>query len=216
MPSYILVCASCTLLVQSAAVPVQNCGQTFQTQLDQLQNTVKSCDSAAFYDCCQVRILHTKYTNPGGGRVHISFFSGEDILLQSTIRPIHYQGCHGAVFIHFTHCCDMETDGGGWMIIQRRLPTGTVDFTRNWNAYENGFGDLEGEFWYGLRNIHHLTTRDQVELRIDMVKETDGEAFSWTYQTFSVGGAAEKYRLTVGEGEGEGFDAMSFHSGHYP
>ena len=99
------------------------------------------------------------------------------------------------------------------MIIQRRLPNGTVDFTRNWSDYKNGFGNLEGEFWYGLRNIHHLTTRDQVELRIDMVKETDGEAFSWTYQTFSVGGAADKYRLTVGEGEGEGFDAMSVHSG---
>ena len=52
-----------------------------------------------------------------------------------------------------------------------------------------------------------------MELRIDMVKETDGEAFSWTYQTFSVGGAADKYRLTVGEGEGEGFDAMSYHDG---
>ena len=99
------------------------------------------------------------------------------------------------------------------MIIQRRLPNGTVDFTRNWSDYENGFGDLEGEFWYGLKNIHRLTTRDQVELRIDMVKETDGEAFSWTYQTFSVGGAADKYRLTVGEGEGEGFDAMSYHNG---
>ena len=112
-----------------------------------------------------------------------------------------------------TAYCNMETDGGGWMIIQRRLPNGTVNFTRNWNAYENGFGDLEGEFWYGLRNIHYLTTRDQVELRIDMVKKTDGEAFSWTYQTFSVGGAADKYRLTVGEGEGEGFDAMSYHDG---
>ena len=36
------------------------------------------------------------------------------------------------------------------------------------------FGDLEGEFWYRLKNIHHLTARDQVELRIDMVKKTDG------------------------------------------
>ena len=52
-----------------------------------------------------------------------------------------------------------------------------------------------------------------MELRNDMVKETDGEAFSWTYQTFSIGGAADKYRLTVGEEEGEGFDAMSYHNG---
>ena len=81
---------------------------------------------------------------------------------------------------------DMETEGGGWMVIQRRVPDGTVNFTRNWNDYENGFGDLEGEFWYGLRNIHYLTTRDDVELHIDMVREDDGTEFSWTYQTFRV------------------------------
>ena len=75
------------------------------------------------------------------------------------------------------------------MVIQRRVPDGTVNFTRNWSDYENGFGDLEGEFWYGLRNIHHLTTRDDVELRIDMVREDDGTEFSWTYQTFRVADA---------------------------
>ena len=98
------------------------------------------------------------------------------------------------------------------MVIQRRVPDGTVNFTRNWTDYENGFGDLEGEFWYGLRNIHHLTTRDDVELRIDMVREDDGTEFSWTYQTFRVAGAGDNYRLTIGEGEGTGFDAMRYHN----
>ena len=96
------------------------------------------------------------------------------------------------------------------MVIQRRVPDGTVNFTRNWCDYENGFGDLEGEFWYGLRNIHHLTTRDDVELRIDMVTEDDGTEFSWTYQTFRVAGADDNYTLTIGEGEGTGFDAMAY------
>ena len=109
--------------------------------------------------------------------------------------------------------CDMETDGGGWMIIQKRLPNGKVNFTRNWSDYENGFGDLNGEFWYGLRNIHHLTTRDKVELRIDMVKKANGQKLSWIYQTFQVAGAADKYKLTIGEGEGEGRDAMAVHNG---
>ena len=31
--------------------------------------------------------------------------------------------------------CDMDTDGGGWMLIQRRLPGGNVNFTRNWADY---------------------------------------------------------------------------------
>ena len=108
--------------------------------------------------------------------------------------------------------CDMTTDGGGWMVIQRRLPNGTVNFTRCWSNYENGFGDLDGEFWYGLKNIHHLTTRDDVELRIDMVKADDGTELTWTYQTFRVADASDNYRLTIGEKEGAGHNAMATHN----
>ena len=96
------------------------------------------------------------------------------------------------------------------MVIQRRVPDGTVNFTRNWSDYENGFGDLEGEFWYGLRNFHNLTTRDDMELRIDMVREDDGTEFSWTYQTFRVAGADDNYRLTIEKGEGTCHDAMAY------
>ena len=60
--------------------------------------------------------------------------------------------------------CDMETDGGGWIVIQRRITNGTANFYRNWEDYENGFGDLNGEFWIGLRNMHELTTKQEVEL----------------------------------------------------
>ena len=52
--------------------------------------------------------------------------------------------------------CDMETDKGGWIVIQRRVPNGRVNFYRGWKDYEEGFGDLDSEFWYGLRNIHCL------------------------------------------------------------
>ena len=96
----------------------------------------------------------------------------------------------------------METDGGKWLVIQRRI-NGSVDFYRNWTDYVHGFGDLEGEFWYGLENIHCFTTREDVELRIEVGNETT-PSIVWTYQLFRVSGAATEYILTTGEGQGTG------------
>lgn len=63
--------------------------------------------------------------------------------------------------------CDMESDGGGWTVFQRRLD-GSVNFLRPWDAYRTGFGSADGEFWLGLENILLLTLRTQNELRVDM------------------------------------------------
>ena len=112
--------------------------------------------------------------------------------------------------------CDMGTDGGGWMVIQRRIQslTPAVTFYRNWGDYENGFGDLNGEFWYGLRNLHCLTAQEEVELRIDMVMKKTKAKIWWTYQTFKVAGVGDKYRLTIGGGKGSALkDAMAYHNG---
>ena len=82
-----------------------------------------------------------------------------------------------------------------------------------WTDYVYGFGDLEGEFWYGLENIHCLTTREDVELRIEVGNETT-PSIVWTYQLFRVGGAETNYVLTIGEGEGTGApDGMAYQNG---
>ena len=133
--------------------------------------------------------------------------------VRDTTLTIQSQFSFSDTYTTLTARCDMETDGGGWMVIQRRVANGNVNFTRDWCDYVNGFGDLNGEFWYGLDNIHYLTTRDDVELRIDMVIEDDGSELTWTYQTFTVAGANDKYRLTIGGGVGTVYDAMSYHNG---
>ena len=63
--------------------------------------------------------------------------------------------------------CDAYTAGGGWLVIQRRQD-GSENFRRKWEDYENGFGSLTGEFWYGLSAIHCLTKQGQWELHIDL------------------------------------------------
>ena len=106
----------------------------------------------------------------------------------------------------------MTSDGGGWIVIQKRVPKGRENFTRSWKNYENGFGDLSGEFWVGLRNINCLTTREVHELRIDM-KFKNGTSKTWTYPTFAVAGPEDKYRLTIGRGTGYGGDGMAHSNG---
>ena len=59
-------------------------------------------------------------------------------------------------------------DDSGWIVILRResdIPQ-PVYFNRSWNEYVHGFGDLNTEFWYGLRNIHCLTSRQEVDLQL--------------------------------------------------
>ena len=51
--------------------------------------------------------------------------------------------------------CDFTTNGGGWTTIQRRNKGGTV-FPVSVDAYENGFGSVDGEFWLGNKKINRL------------------------------------------------------------
>ena len=99
--------------------------------------------------------------------------------------------------------CDMNTTNGGWIVIQRNKKDSLMDFNRNWTDYEEGFGDLHTEFWYGLENIHFLTMNRKWEMRVDYYRN------GWSYlhyNQFSVGSASEEYPLTVGGFTGVGHD----------
>ena len=110
--------------------------------------------------------------------------------------------------------CDMNTTGGGWIVIQRNRRGSTVDFSnKKWIDYERGFGDTKTEFWYGLDAIHCFTETGQWEMRVDYQKSDK----TWSYlhyNQFSVGSASEEYPLTVGGFTGEGADRFNYHNGH--
>ncbi|XP_060568415.1 fibrinogen gamma chain-like [Ruditapes philippinarum] len=65
--------------------------------------------------------------------------------------------------------CDMETEGGGWTLFHRRID-GSVDFYRNFTEYENGFGNVDGELWLGLKYIQELAEQGSTEIRLDMTR----------------------------------------------
>ena len=100
--------------------------------------------------------------------------------------------------------CDMETDSGGWTVIQRRNASmGWVNFTRNWADYEKGFGDLDGEFWIGLKNIYELTSQQNMALRMSVWNTNTGK-LQWNYPFFAVFGPNSRYALSTSMSTGSG------------
>ncbi|XP_008068779.1 tenascin-N isoform X2 [Carlito syrichta] len=108
--------------------------------------------------------------------------------------------------------CDMDTDGGGWIVFQRRN-TGQLDFFKRWRSYVEGFGDPMKEFWLGLDKLHNLTsgTPTRYEVRVDL--QTTNESAYAIYDFFQVASSKERYRLTVGKYRGTAGDALTYHSG---
>ena len=106
----------------------------------------------------------------------------------------------------------METDGGGWIVIQRRVDN-TTDFYRNCAEYKNGFGSLETNFWLGLERIHLLTHEGPHELLVTMSDHSDKEAVS-KYKHFSVANEASGYQLHIRDyvfDTSDGGDALTLH-----
>ncbi|MCL4146876.1 UNVERIFIED_CONTAM: hypothetical protein GTU68_056534 [Idotea baltica] len=93
--------------------------------------------------------------------------------------------------------CDQTTDGGGWTVFQHRkdLPK-REDFYRKYVEYQLGFGNLTGEFWLGLENIHAL-----------------GDKRWAKYEHFYVDDSSRKYRLNLGSYTGDAGDSLSRHDG---
>lgn len=95
--------------------------------------------------------------------------------------------------------CDMTTDGGGWMVILRRAD-GKESFARYYNEYEEGFGTLDHDFFYGLRALYDLTSRGNYEARIDFYDKrnhTESSAYG-VYHSITIGNKEGGYKLHLG------------------
>ncbi|XP_065052533.1 techylectin-like protein [Rhopilema esculentum] len=111
--------------------------------------------------------------------------------------------------------CDMETDGGGWTVIQRRID-GSTDYQRGWSDYKDGFGDVGKNMWIGLENMHYLASPDaSTTLRIDLKHRLKGdELFFATYRSFQISDESDRYRISVSGYSGTAGDAFNMLPSH--
>ncbi|CAH1108632.1 unnamed protein product [Psylliodes chrysocephalus] len=107
--------------------------------------------------------------------------------------------------------CDMDTKGGGWVVVQKRFD-GSEDFDRNWRDYKFGFGNLNRELWIGLENMYHFTGFEVSELLVEITDRDKIKAYAH-YKGFGIGSETEGYALSVLKGfSGDAGDSLK---GHY-
>ncbi|XP_062607732.1 ficolin-2-like [Saccostrea cucullata] len=91
----------------------------------------------------------------------------------------------------------METQGGGWTVIQKRNRDENLSFDRTWEEYKNGFGTPPGDVWIGNDVINQLTKGNDSSLYVSITQEDKGTAYE-LYGRFSVSDETDKYRLYLG------------------
>ena len=98
--------------------------------------------------------------------------------------------------------CDQREAGGGWIVFQRRV-NGRVNFTRNWEAFKNGFGQPggnESEFWLGNEIVHQLTEGYTRVGGVDCEMQVQGYAYDGgscfiRANRFRLGNESDRYRI---------------------
>lgn len=103
--------------------------------------------------------------------------------------------------------CDMDTAHGGWTVVQRRMD-GSVNFTRQWDDYAFGFGNVNSEYWVGNENLYWLSHFKNYSIRFDLWDWEDKHAYA-SYDYFRVESEQLQYKLTIEGYSGTAGDAMS-------
>ncbi|XP_069465820.1 ficolin-2-like [Ambystoma mexicanum] len=155
-------------------------------------------------DLSVIELKHMDEVNCKGGPKSCKDLLQKGITL-SGIYTLYFENCRTMNVL-----CDMDTDGGGWLVFQRRWD-GSVEFYQTWNTYKRGFGNLMTEFWLGNDNLNKITAIGSYELRVDL-RDFENHFFYAKYKDFKIAGELEKYRLSIGNfTEGNAGDSLSIH-----
>ncbi|KAM5246099.1 angiopoietin-related protein 5 [Ctenodactylus gundi] len=108
----------------------------------------------------------------------------------------------------FEVMCDMDYRGGGWTVIQKRTD-GLIDFQRLWCDYLDGFGDLLGEFWLGLKKIFYIVNQKNASFILHVALESEDDTFAYSsYDNFWLEDEMRFFKLHLGWYSGTAGDAF--------
>ncbi|XP_028746820.1 angiopoietin-related protein 5 [Peromyscus leucopus] len=108
----------------------------------------------------------------------------------------------------FEVICDMDFRGGGWTVIQKRMD-GTVDFRRPWCDYLDGFGDLLGEFWLGLKKIFYIVNQKDSSFMLHVALESEDDTLAYaSYENFWLEDETRFFKIHLGRYSGNAGDAF--------
>lgn len=79
---------------------------------------------------------------------------------------------------------------------------------------QQGFGNIDGEYWLGLDNIFWLTNQGIYKLLVTLEDWTGRKTFA-EYASFRVESEADFYRLRLGRYHGNAGDSLTWHNGKH-
>ncbi|CAH1798441.1 unnamed protein product [Owenia fusiformis] len=101
---------------------------------------------------------------------------------------------------------------GGWLVFANRFD-GSVDFNKNWTEYRNGFGNIDGEYFLGLKNIRSILKQGKYKLRVELTAwpEQQSQTRYADYSDFNIGSEDNGFKLTALGYSGTARDSL-YHS----
>ncbi|XP_041657991.1 angiopoietin-related protein 5 [Cheilinus undulatus] len=104
--------------------------------------------------------------------------------------------------------CEMDYMGGGWTVIQRRID-GLTDFKRPWADYADGFGNLAGEHWLGLKKVFYLVNQKDTRFQLHIALVSSDDVMSYaSYDDFHVDSETKFFSIHLGRYAGSAGDAF--------
>lgn len=75
---------------------------------------------------------------------------------------------------------------------------------------QQGFGNLDGEYWLGLEHLYWMTKQAQYKLRV-FLEDWQGRQVFAEYDSFHLEPESDWYRLRLGHYSGNAGDSLSWH-----